>query len=191
MRKLLITLAAVLMTLSANASDWVVETNVIPWIDGAPNLTLNYAVAPQHTVSLGGGFRPWPLGERNEDHIKRYAYGNAAYRYWFCQKYDGWFVGGQINGGQYNLGGVKLPFGVKYVATDHRVEGWVVGGGVIGGFGLPISKHWNAQFEIGIGYEYFDYKKFRSPMKCDPLYEKKHDHYFGPNDLSISLQYVF
>lgn len=188
MRKIVITFFGLAMSTVAMASDWGVHLNLIPVIDLAPNLTLQYAVARHHSVSLGGGVRPW---NRSESYIKNYGYGEMAYRYWFCRSYDGWFVGAEANGGQYNIGGAKLPFGIGWPADDHRCEGWAVGGGIIAGYALPLSKHWNMNFEVGVGYQYCEYDKFACPEKCATNLGKNTYNYIGLNDLSVSIQYVF
>jgi hypothetical protein len=75
--------------------------------------------------------------------------------------------------------------------SDHRYQGWFAGAGIAYGYALPLAKHWNAEFEIGIGYAYSRYDKFECEG-CGQKVEKDKSHnYFGPTKAAISLVYVF
>ena len=59
-----------------------------------------------------------------------------------------------LMGGQFNASSVELPFGFFPELEDHRYEGWYAGGGVTAGYQWVMSKHWNFEASIGLGYDY-------------------------------------
>ena len=44
---------------------------------------------------------------------------------------------------------------------DSRYQGWFVGAGVAYGYAWILGRHWNLEAEIGIGYSYTRYDRFR------------------------------
>ena len=70
-----------------------------------------------------------------------------------------------------------------------RYEGWYVGGGVTAGYQWPLSKHWNLETSIGIGYDYIQYDKFKCG-NCGEKLKSSHDNYVGPTKAALSLIYM-
>jgi len=120
---------------------------------------------------------------------------------WFCEeklkidllwrrKFDGWFWGIHAMGGQYNIGGVKLPFGMWKSLRNHRYEGWYVGGGITGGYQWKLGKHWNLEASLGVGYLYTKYEKFKCGA-CGEKLKSNHRNYVGATKAALSLVYLF
>lgn len=112
------------------------------------------------------------------------------YRHWFCQPFNGWFVGVHLMGGEFNIGEVKLPFGLFKELRDRRYEGWFAGGGITGGYQWMLSEHWNLEASLGLGYDYIRYDKFACGY-CGEILKSSHRHYFGPTKLALSFIYIF
>ncbi len=186
-----ISLTAVLLmfvALASQAQNFGFKTNALYWATTTPNLGAEMAVGRKHTAQVFFGFNPWKQSGGDQSSIRHWLV-QPEYRYWFCQNFNGWFLGVHAMGGQFNAGGVKLPFGLKKDLRDHRYEGWYLGGGVTAGYQWPLSKHWNLETSIGVGYDYIQYDKF----KCGTCGEKEgrtHDNYVGPTKAALSLIYM-
>ena len=64
------------------------------------------------------------------------------------------------------------------------------GGGVTAGYQWPLSRHWNLEASLGVGYDYIRYDKFKCG-ECGEKLKSSHANYFGPTKLAISVLYVF
>ena len=134
------------------------------------------------------GLNPWKQSGGDQSSLRHWML-MPEYRHWFCQSFNGWFVGAHLMGGEFNAGGVKLPFGLLSTLEHHRYEGWFVGGGITAGYQWPLSRHWNLETSLGFGYDYIQYDK----MKCGSCGEKLktgHTNYVGPTKAAVSLVYV-
>lgn len=149
---------------------------------------VSYAIGNKSTVELTGSLRPW---KRSEEYVNRYWLLQPEYKYWTCQKYNGFFWGGYLNGGQFNIGGKKLPFGIFSQLKRHRYEGWLAGGGISCGYHWMLNDHWNIETSVGVGYEFIHYRQYNCVDKCAKLREEGKYHYVGPSKASISLIYLF
>ena len=166
-----------------------VKTNALYWATTTPNLGVEASVGRKHTVQLFYGLNPWKQSGGDQSSLRHWLL-MPEYRYWFCQSFNGWFIGAHLMGGQFNAGSVDLPFGIFNELEDHRYEGWYAGGGITAGYQWPLSKHWNIEASLGIGYDYIQYDKFRCG-ECGERIKSDHTNYFGPTKLALSVLYIF
>lgn len=193
--KLRAILAMVLMTLidlNARGQEMSVKTNLLG--DGFlnPNMAVEMGVAPKWTVEVSGQFNLWKL---SHDRQWRHWAVQSEARYWFCDRFSGQFVGAHLLGGQYNIGGINLPF--SFLGTDFgklkdtRFQGWYAGAAISYGYAWPISERWNIEAVIGLGWTYTRYDQFR----CKGCGKKEKTHvphnYVGPTKIAVNLEYVF
>lgn len=166
------------------------KTNLLYWGTTTPNVGIEASVGKKHTVQLFYGLNPWNkfLGESNKS-LKHWLV-MPEYRYWFCQSFNGWFVGAHLMGGQFNAGGIKLPLGMFPEFRDHHYEGWGIGGGITAGYQWPLSKHWNFEASMGVGYDYLKYDKYKCG-ECGEKIKSSHSNYWGPTKTALSLLYIF
>lgn len=54
-----------------------------------------------------------------------------------------------------------------------------------------LGRHWNVEAELGAGYAYTRYDKFRCVGCGKKLERDKSHHYVGPTKLAVNLVYVF
>lgn len=105
------------------------------------------------------------------------------------------FFGFHLHGGQYNIGGIDGK--VKFLGTDARklkdarYQGWLVGTGIAYGYAWILGRHWNLEAEIGLGYSYTRYDKFRCAGCGKKVETNKPHHYVGPTKAAINLVYLF
>ena len=167
-----------------------IKTNLLPDAALSPNLGIEFKLAKRWSLDLTGQMNLWPVN----DHKWKHWLAQPEARYWFCEPFVKSFLGIHAIGGMFNVG--NIPGAVKFLNSnfrqlrDHRYEGWAAGGGIAYGYALPLAKHFNMEFEIGIGYVYVHYKKF-SCADCSHVLGEGHHNYFGPTKAAINLVYLF
>lgn len=194
MKRIILLLAVIIVCgeHTVRAQDVVVKTNLLA--DGilSPNLGLEIGLAPKWTVDVTGQFNAWTLS--HDRRWKHWAVQPEA-RYWFCDRFAGHFIGVHAHGGQYNIGGFdgRLNlFGTDArKLKDTRYQGWFVGAGVAYGYAWILNRHWNLEAEIGIGYSYTRYDRFRCAGCGKQIESDKPHHYVGPTKAAVNLVYVF
>lgn len=188
---LLIPLLAILLYLPANAQNVALKSNLLYDAALSPNLGVEIGLAPRWTLDLSGNFNLWTVGN---GHKWRHWLAQPEVRYWFCQRFAGHFLGLHALGGEYNVGKLDLP---KFLNTDfrklkdRRYEGWGVGAGVAYGYAWPLSRHWNIEAELGVGWIWTKFDSYPC-AECGTRLSKGRTHnYFGPTKLALNLEYVF
>lgn len=182
------------------AQQMAVKTNLVGWATTSPNVGLEFGVGRKSTVQVFGLLNPWQFGDTRA----RIWTLEPEYRYWLCEKFTGHFVGVHVLGGEYNFRNFNMPLtnlpDLKGENKGRHIEGWYVGGGITYGYQWMLSKNWNFEASLGIGYAYSPYKYYG---RCDRLLDKDGNTlpdgskksgtcgYFGPTKLAVSLMYVF
>lgn len=167
-----------------------IKTNLIP--DGflSPNLGVEVGLAPHWSLDLTGQLCFWDVN----NHKWKHWMAQPEARYWFCDRFAGHFLGVHAIGGQYNFGNIhnKIHFlGSDFSQlTDYRFQGWAAGAGIAYGYAWILSKHWNLEAEIGLGWMYTRYDKYNC-KDCGKKLESGSHNYFGPTKLAINLEYLF
>lgn len=177
-----------LLALSAEAfgQQAVLKTNLLYWTTGTPNLSVEVATGKKHSFSLAGGFQPWQYSDSKK--LKHWLL-QPEFRYWPCEAFNGHFGGIHALGGQFNAGGVKLPFGIFPALGENRYQGWAVGAGLSYGYHWMLNRKWSLEFSLGVGYLYIDYKKYKC-AQCGEAQKDAHRNYVGPTKAAINLIYV-
>ena len=112
-------------------------------------------------------------------------------RYWFCDVFNGWFLGLHGHVGQMNVSGIDIPFVLENedsIMKDHRYQGWFYGGGLSVGYQWVLSSRSSLEFSLGAGYARIDYDKFPC-QRCGTKIDEGNANYVGPTKATIS--YVF
>lgn len=189
---ILLAILAVGMAQTVKAQKAALKTNLLADALYNPNLGIEIGLAPKWTLNVSGQANFWILS--NGRRWKHWAVQPEA-RYWFCDRFSGHFLGFHSHGGQYNIGGFNGR--VNFLGTDMRklsdtrYQGWFAGAGVAYGYAWILSHHWNFETEIGIGYSYTRYDRFRCTGCGKKTEEDKPHHYVGPTKAAINLVYIF
>lgn len=147
-------------------------------------------VGKKHTMQLFYGLNDWETGQDKDRKLLKHWVINPEYRYWFCHRFNGSFIGVHAFGGEYNAANIRMPFGWWRDLRDHRFEGWFAGAGVSYGYQRVLARHWNFEGAIGVGAAYIDYSKFKC-RTCGRKVDDGHKTYIGPTKLALSLVYLF
>lgn len=183
----LLTVFLLLLSPHVNAQQVAVKTNLLNWATTTFNVGMEAAITRKNTVQLFYGLNPWKF--EGEKKIRHWVL-QPEFRFWTCESFNGWFYGIHFMGGEFNVGEVKLPLGIFPELEHSRYEGWFAGGGLTGGYQWVLSRHWNIEASVGIGYNCIDYDKFRCTY-CGELLKSGKKHYFGPTKAAISILYLF
>ncbi|MBE6228685.1 MAG: DUF3575 domain-containing protein [Bacteroidales bacterium] len=198
MKRFLAVVALLFLVLgTADAQKVAVKTNSLYWLTTTPNAGFEFALGDRWTFEIAGGYNPWTLNK--EDNIKaKHFLVTPEFRYWFCESFQGHFIGINANYTQFNAGGIHVPE-VFYKVESlgyfldmlqySRSQGWAVGAGLTYGYAFPIARRWNMEFNLGLGWWYTQYDRFES-RTCGLFQERIEKHAFGLTDLGISFIYM-
>lgn len=190
--KLLIALLfGVFVTMNARAQEVAIKTNLLYDATATVNLGVEIGIAPKWSLDLSGNLNAWNI---DEDTKWRHWLAQPEVRYWFCDRFTRHFLGFHALAGQYNIGGLKNNF--KFLGTDFsqlsnkRFQGWGAGAGIAYGYAMILGKHWNLEFELGVGYIYSAYDIFEC-SGCGRRVGTDTNHYVGLTKAAINLVYLF
>lgn len=179
-------------SISICAQSLALKSNILSDALLNPNAAIEVALAPKWTLDMSGQVNAWNL---SHDRKWKHWVVQPEIRYWFCDRFAGHFVGAHLLGGQYNIGGIDLPF--SFLGTDFsklkdsRFQGWFGGLGVAYGYDWALSRHWNLEAELGLGWTYTRYDQFRCAGCGKKIQEDRPHNYFGITKAAINLVYVF
>ena len=153
-----------------------------------PNLAFEFATGPKSSIEISAGWNQWDYEGSYEGGNKKFNHYivRPEYRWWFCERYNGHFIGAHAFFAQYNMSGYDVPLLFK---KEYRYEGIAVGAGITYGYHLPLGKKWGAEFHVGLGAAYLNYKRF-SCTYCSEVIDRPSKVYFGPTRAGISLVYL-
>lgn len=192
LRKALLIFGIMLATASSlYAQKAAIKTNLLTDAALSPNIGLEVGLAPRWTLDLDYEINAWTVNA----HKWKHWFFSPEIRWWFCERFQGSFWGLHLLGGQYNFG--NLHNGVKFLGsdfsklTDSRYKGWAGGAGIGYGYDWILAKHWNLEFEVGIGWLYTRYTEYPC-TECGTAYVKDKPHnYFGLTKLALNIEYLF
>ncbi|MCC8186472.1 MAG: DUF3575 domain-containing protein [Bacteroides sp.] len=165
-----------------------IKSNLIADFTTTFNLATEFGLGSKTTLDLYANYNPWTFD--NGKKFKHFLF-QPEVRHWFCDKFNGHFVGLHGHVGVFNVGGVKMPFGMWNKLRDNRYEGNFYGGGVSYGYQWILGKHWNLEANIGVGYAYIRYDQYECGNCGERIAKGRSYNYFGPTKAAISLMYVF
>ena len=110
------------------------------------------------------------------------------WRFWSCERFNGFFWGIHGLGGEFNIANTNLPFGLTSFAENARYEGYFYGGGISIGAQWILGKRWNFEASIGGGYARYHYDKYECG-ECGAKIGEDTKNYWGVTKASISFVY--
>ena len=177
--------------IGAQGQNIALKTNLLYDATLTVNAGLEVGLAPRWSFDLSGNYNNWPVN----DHKWKHWLVQPEARYWFCDRFAGHFMGLHLLGGQYNFGNIKNSInflGTDFSdLTDHRHQGWMAGAGLAYGYSWILSRHWNLELELGLGYVYTQYDVFECQGCGKKVEQDKPHHYVGPTKAAVNLVYEF
>lgn len=172
---------------SRRVGDISLRTNLLYWAALAPNLGAEWrpgligeSVLSGYPGRLGillnGAWTSITWDNRNRKY--RWWTVNPEIR-WYIDSEQRWYAGVEFHTGQYNM-----KFG------DTGRQGRYNGGGITGGYYLPLSRYWGLDFSLALGYTGFRYDKYERIDNQDVRSEQHcRTNYWGPTQAGVTLRY--
>ena len=124
---------------AAFAQDVALKTNTLYWAAATPNLGLEVGLAPKWTLDLGATYKPFNI---NDDDYARFWFAQPEARYWFCEKFEGHFVGLHAHGVSGGVGlDLLLPVDRQHEGTDAEVHGADAAAPYVGAEARGLAAH--------------------------------------------------
>lgn len=190
--KKLLVLTGLILTVGFTAYSQKVgiKTNLISDAVTTPNLGIEFKMAKRWTFDISGQLNAWNIHDRRWRHWM----AQPEARIWYCEAFQGSFWGLHAIGGQFNIG--DIDNNIKFLGQDfsklkdHRYQGWGVGAGIAYGYDWILAKHWNLEFEVGVGWIYTKFDRYPCTV-CGTSDGSGHRNYFGPTKLALAIEYIF
>lgn len=192
-------LAAAFIARSAAAQETAVKTNLLYDATTTPNIGVEMGIGKKSTVNLVYGLNAWTFHSASKgDRKAKHWVLMPEYRWWTCSKFNGHFFGVHAMGGQFNAARVDLPIpgfffsgdNIAKGVKDYRYQGSFAGIGATYGYQWILSRHFNIEAEIGVGYNHVWYDKYPC-YECGSKIADGGSNYLGVTKLGISLLYIF
>lgn len=183
-RLILLALGGCLLVTGVKAQELGVKTNLLYDATTTGNIGVEMALSRKWTLDVSGNLNPWTFSDNKK--LKHWMVQPEA-RYWFCEKFNGSFVGIHVHGGQFNVSDWDFPIALKAL-KDKRYEGWFYGAGVSYGYQWVMSRRWNLEMNAGAGYARVHYNKYPCSVCGSKLAEGNYN-YWGVTKAAISLIY--
>lgn len=184
-KRLLLSLLFIgVLSTKAFAQDVAIKNNLIYDATGTPNLALEVGLSAKTTLDFYGGYNPFGSDNNRFKHWL----AQPEFRYWFCERFNGTFIGVHAHVGEFSVAGKRWPL-LFNTFDDHRYEGTFYGAGISIGHQWILSDRWSLEGSIGVGYTYFDYDKYKC-ADCSPKIKSDGWNYVGPTKAELSLIYI-
>ena len=187
---LLMLLSLILAAFSASAQAVALKTTLLYDGYASPSLGIEVGMAPKWTFDLSANTNYWSVNKHEWKHWEV----TPEFRYWFCEKFQGNFIGVNVMGGMYNfakIGGLKKFLNNDLSVLKHnRIKGWGVGAGIVYGHSWVLGTHWNLEAEIGVGWIYTRYDQYDLKTGVKVKDNAVHN-YVGPTKAAVNIVYVF
>jgi len=158
------------------------KTNLLYDVTLTPNIGLEQKIDSLQSIQLFYGIHPW-----RPNATKRLCHWSLMpeYRRWIKEPFHGHFIGIHALGGEYNIAGI----GLRHTLRTYHYEGWYLGTGLTYGYTWQLSKYWNLEAAIGMGFIHIMYDKYENQTCGRPL-NGGHCNYIGPTKLALSIAYL-
>lgn len=162
------------------------KTNLLYDATTTFNLGVEFKLSSKYTLDLSANYNPWTFSDKKKF---KHVLVQPEIRYWLCEPFYGHFFGLHGIYTHYNIANLKIPFGLYNDMENHRYQGDGYGVGVSYGYHWLLSSRWSLEASVGVGYIYFDRKKYLG-HKCGKFINERGSNYFGPTKLGLSVIYI-
>lgn len=182
-------IVSLLSFLEVRSQTFALKTDLFNWGAASLNIEPELKIAKHSTVTLGVSWNPWTFKEAEKNMKWKHLLVQPEYRYWFCNVFEGHFLGIHPFYARFNAGNINLPLGLWSGLEEHRYQGNLWGAGVGYGYQWIIGKRWSMEAELGLGLGYVDGDKYRCE-KCGLKLAEEKKLVFMPTKISLSFIYI-
>lgn len=122
-----------------------------------PNLGLEIGIDSVWSVGVDAGLRPWPTSDNTTRKYKHFLISPEVRR-WLSHTGEKHFFGANILYTHFNVGDIKMPFGLYPSVRHNRKQGDAIAIGPSYGYSWRLANHWRIEAEAGfdVGYAWSD-----------------------------------
>jgi hypothetical protein len=165
------------------------KTNALYWATSTPNIGVEVGMGDRFTFNLEGGYNPWTFNKSQDVNSKmKHFIVSPELRYWFCESFQGHFLGLHTGYLFYNVSGVNVPF-LSKESAQNRYQGWMTGLGIAYGHTWILGERFNIEASIGLGYGYTNFDIYECKT-CGKHIGTGDKHYLGPTKVAVNLIYM-
>lgn len=151
------------------------RANLLRWATLTPDLGLEWRIGDRWSVGVNGSWTSWSWRDKE----RRYALWEVTpeVRYYIGKERRG-YLGAMFKAGAFN-----------YKFSETGRQGDLVGGGLTGGYILPLGKRLALDFSLGLGYLNADYEKYRVIDGVRVRQGSETKDWWGPVHAGITLRW--
>jgi hypothetical protein len=182
--RLIITFILAAMPLMTSAQNWSISTNLLDYVSlGTLNAEGSVGTGRRMTVNVSARVNPWTYfkGDADRQMQNRHQTYAAGIRYWPWHIYSGWWISGMLQYQEYNRGGIL---------SQRTEEGDAYGISAGAGYSLMLHEHLNIDFGLSLWTGQKTYIAYACPS-CGRITDKGSKWFFMPNDIRVSIAYIF
>lgn len=176
--------AFAISSLKSEAQTVSLSTNLLDYAClGTLNADVSYSLSRRWSVTAGARYNPFTFRKGDPDkqfQLRQQSYSLGA-RLWPWHTWSGWWFAGKLRYQEYNSGGIR--------SLETR-EGDRFGAGLYAGYTYMLTSHLNIEFGLGLWSGLDVYRCYSCPV-CGVTLESGKTHFVLPDDIMISLAYVF
>lgn len=152
---------------------FALRANLLRWATLTPDLGVEWRINRHWGILVNGTWTSWSWNNRN----RRYALWNISpVIHYYMGKEKRGYMGVMYHAGEFNC---------KFSGMGR--QGDYQGGGMVGGYSLPIGKRLALDFSLGMGYTRADYEKYTVTEGIRVRQGNKVKNYWGINQAGITL----
>ena len=151
------------------------RANLLRWATLTPDLGLEWHISDRWSLGVNGSWTSWSWNDKQ----RRYALWEVApeVRYYMGRERRG-YLGVMFKAGQFN-----------YKLSETGRQGDLLGGGLTGGYILPIGKRLSLDFSLGLGYLNADCEKYTVIDGVRVRRGSETKEWWGPVHAGITLKW--
>lgn len=173
--------------MESQAQDFSVRNNLVYDATLTPNLGFDARIDSLWTIGIEVGLRAWP---RSDYKTRKYRHLliSPEVRRWFTSAGKGHFVGANILYTHFNVGDIKMPFGLYPSVKHKRKQGDAIALGPFYGYSWNLARHWNLEAEVGfdVGYAWSDVYE---TVPCTPKIDTDKSFFVMPK-VGVNIVYI-
>lgn len=152
---------------------FALRANLLRWATLTPDLGVEWHIDRRWSVLLNGSWTSWSWSDKD----RRYALWKVSpeVRYYIGKEKRG-FLGAMYHTGEFN-----------YKLGNTGKQGDYQGGGITGGYMLPLNRALSLDFHAGIGYTRAEYDKYTVTDGVRVRGESQTKNYWGINQFGVTL----
>lgn len=158
---------------TAKPYTFALRANLLRWATLTPDLGIEWRISRHVGILVNGSWTSWSWSDKD----RRYALWKVSpeVRYYIGKENRGYF------GAMYHIGEFNYKLGKTGKQGDYQ------GGGITGGYTLPLNRRLSLDFHAGIGYTRAEYDKYRVTDGVRVRGENQTKNYWGINQFGVTL----